>query len=471
MNFFQRIISLSFFIYCAFINCQQVIRKPDDSKIINFAHLQHLTETVHLNGKTCDIVHIYSEYPDYHRMDANEEGIACVDDVARAAVVYLRYFEISSDSTVLAPAKRLLNFILFMQAEDGEFYNFIDNNLKINKTGQTSQKSFNFWAARGYWALGTGYKIFHKIDSEFALDLKTAFLKCQIPVESRLKNYKKFKRINGRNYPCWLINETGADATAEFMLGVAEYLKVDTSAVLSADAMKFVEGILSMQQPLGSRYTGAFLSWEDIWHAWGNSQTQALAEVGIIFDRKDYIEAAQKEADNYYPILLIDGFKNSWALSDTFAEKEFPQIAYDIRCMSLGILKLYQATGDEQYAKQAGLAASWLLGNNVAKITMYNSTSGRCFDGINDSTTVNFNAGAESTIEALYTLVEIASHPLAKKFLTFKTIKNGNSFDPKNNERVKFRTFQNSKREKSVLIKKQNQAGIHLLEGAEVFNF
>jgi hypothetical protein len=36
---------------------------------------------------------------------------------------------------------------------------------------------------------------------------------------------------------------------------------------------------------------------------------------------------------------------------------------------------------------------------------------------------VNRNSGAESTIEALYTLVEIEQYPLAKKYLWYKKTK------------------------------------------------
>jgi hypothetical protein len=423
---------------------------------------------VHLDGKSCDIVHIYSEYPDYHLVDANNEGIACVDDVARAALVYLRYFELTQDSTVLPYAKRLLNFVLYMQAEDGEFYNFIDKNLKINKIGRTSEKSFNFWAARGYWALGTGYRIFRGIDFNYAQSLKNAFLNCQTPIASLLQKHDKFKVIQRQKYPRWLINETGADATAELLAGIVEYLKADTSVILTTYALKLVEGILSMQQPSGSHYTGAFLSWEDIWHAWGNSQTQALVEIGMILSRKEFIEAAQREADNYYALLIANGFKNSWSVSGAFTEKEFPQISYDIRSLSVGLLKLYQVTGEEKYAKLAGLAGSWLLGNNVTQIALYDSVSGRCFDGINDSTAVNFNSGAESTIEALYTLVEISSCPLANKYLYFKTINSGILINPKNTEKTNFRIFQNHKGEKISLIKKQKQSGFQLIEGNDL---
>jgi hypothetical protein len=51
---------------------------------------------------------------------------------------------------------------------------------------------------------------------------------------------------------------------------------------------------------------------------------------------------------------------------------------------------------------------------------MYDPATGRCFDGISDSTRINRNSGAESTIEALYTLLEIEQYPLARKYLTYR---------------------------------------------------
>jgi hypothetical protein len=57
------------------------------------------------------------------------------------------------------------------------------------------------------------------------------------------------------------------------------------------------------------------------------------------------------------------------------------------------------------------------MGNNPAKTAMYDPKTGRCFDGIIDSTTVNYNSGAESTIEGLYTIIEITNNPIAKQYL------------------------------------------------------
>lgn len=406
---------------------------------VNFAHLEHLTQTVHLNGQLCDIIHIYSEYPDYQWADAAREGIACVDDVARAAVVYLRYFELTGIDSVLPRAQRLLNFVLHMQAEDGEFYNFIDSTLQINTTYRTSEKSFNFWAARGYWALGMGYRIFKTRDQDYAARLKTAFLRCKMPIQKNLAFYNQYADIDGRRYPLWLVNRYGSDATAALLLGINEFLRAETEnffksskgsvdqvntfegcepskgfsedTELATYAKQLADGIMAMQLEEGHAYPGAFLSWPNIWHAWGNAQTQALASLGKTLRDDQLIQAAKREADLYFARLLNDGWLHEWELGKEDQAKRFPQIAYGVRCMALGLLRLFEATGDTTYARQALQAASWLLGNNAAKTPMYDPQTGRCFDGIEDSTKVNLNSGAESTIEGLLTVMEISMQP------------------------------------------------------------
>ncbi len=99
----------------------------------------------------------------------------------------------------------------------------------------------------------------------------------------------------------------------------------------------------------------------------------------------------------------------------------YPQIAYDVRTTALGFLYLYRASGDERYAVLAGLAASWLTGNNISGERIYDAATGRCFDGI-DRKGVNRNSGAESTIEALYTLIEIEKAPAASAWLHARSV-------------------------------------------------
>ena len=105
----------------------------------------------------------------------------------------------------------------------------------------------------------------------------------------------------------------------------------------------------------------------------------------------------------------------------TFKKKEstrrFERIVYAVRCVAVGLIRLYEATQESKFAVMAGLAASWLTGNNAAGQPMYDPTTGRGYDGIDEKAQVNYNSGAESTIEALYTLVEVERHPVAHEWL------------------------------------------------------
>ena len=106
---------------------------------VNLQHLNFLVEDVTIAGQPMAITHIYSEFPKYEWVDASGEGIAALDDAARAAVVYLTAYERRPDPASLDKARRLLNFAMYMQADDGEFYNFItDRQGTINQTGNTS---------------------------------------------------------------------------------------------------------------------------------------------------------------------------------------------------------------------------------------------------------------------------------------------------------------------------------------------
>ncbi len=444
------------------VSCDDSTEEINKHKSINFSHLEHLTETISLDGKQVDIIHIYSEYPDYDWVEASSEGVACVDDVARAAVVYLRYFELSRDGSILDKTKRLLQFVMALQAEDGEFYNFVFLDGTINKQGRTSKKTFDFWAARGYWALAKGYKIFNTIDKNFAGDLQKSFLKCKNPIQKILANYPQTININGFSYPVWLINSFGSDATAELLLGISEYLSTETDDELLTAAKRFCEGILKMQLPVTHQYGGAFLSWKNIWHGWGNSQTQAITNLSPILQDDRLVNAAQFEADVFYSRLLVEGRIKQINLENEI--ETFPQIAYDIRCQTLGLLELYNITGKKKYAKLAGITASWLTGNNVAEIPIYDSVTGRCFDGIIDSSTVNKNSGAESTIEGLYTLIEISNNSIAKRYLDFKSIKSQVTTDESGKAIKKSRTFENTRGNKLILSYNFSLRQINIVE-------
>ncbi len=391
------------------------------TSLVNFSHLNELMQEVRVEGRDVSIVHIYADYPEYKWTDAGDEGIACVDDGARAAVVYLRDYEIHRNPESLSRAKSLLRFVLTMETADGEFYNFINRDLTINRTGKTSLKSFGWWAGRAVWALSMGYRVLKVTDTLFAAELRMGVQKALPNVSRLLDNYGRTETIDGFKTTKWLLYESGSDATTELLLGLAEYYRATQDSIVAGYIRKLADGLMLMQDGDARSFPfGAHRSWRTMWHSWGNSQTCVLAYAGRLLDDSAMVASAEREASGFYSRLLIQGMLKEWDFTQPAKKVSYDQIAYDIRPMTLGLLRLFDATGQGLYLMMAGLSSSWLLGNNVLHQAMYDSTTGRCFDGIKDSTDLNRNSGAESTIEALYTFLEVQQYPLAAKYLCYR---------------------------------------------------
>jgi hypothetical protein len=178
------------------------------------------------------------------------------------------------------------------------------------------------------------------------------------------------------------------------------------------------DGIVLMQEPDTTSFPyGAFLSFQNTWHAYGNVQAYALMQAGNFLNDPQYNKVAMAEVDNFYPWLLINGYQSSFSISESSgviqiqSDTAYPQIAYNIEPMVFAAAEAYKETGQASYADMAGHLAAWFLGANAANTNMYSISTGVCFDGISSPTSVNQNSGAESTIEALLTLQKVEAYP------------------------------------------------------------
>lgn len=400
-------------------------KQPMQHELINLTHLNSLVEPMSVPGKPpMAMIHIYSEAPKYEWVDASGEGIACVDDVARAAVVYLDYYRDTKDKAALAQAKLLLNFVLYMQAEDGEYFNFVtDKQGTINRTGQTSYKSWSWWAARGQWALAEGYALFKDVDKAYAATLKHGYLRGEQALGATLGRYGQWDQLHGVKIPAWLPGG-GSDLASLALYGLAVYYEAEPNDQSKGLMEKLGEGVAAYQVGTFAEYPfGAqpsTIGSTAFWHAWGSHQVMALAKAGRLLGRRDWIDAARFTADSLYSYLLTTDLINEAAV--TF--KNQGQIAYGAGMLVHGLLELNRATGDETYLKYAGLAGSWFFGNNIAASPMYDPETGRGYDGINGANAfmVNRNAGAESTIEALMALARLSREPVAARYLTVREV-------------------------------------------------
>ena len=167
----------------------------------------------------------------------------------------------------------------------------------------------------------------------------------------------------------------------------------------------------------------AFLSWQNIWHAYGNSQSYALLKASKILERPELKTAALNEINFFYDYSLKSNNLSSFELEkekDTlnFSKKtSFPQIAYNFRPMIFACLEAFAQTGDSVYAQKAVEISGWFFGWNISCSQMYNFSTGICFDGIDAEGDVNMNSGAESTIEALLSMQMLEQYGILKNDL------------------------------------------------------
>jgi hypothetical protein len=382
---------------------------------INFDHFNHLYKEIDFNGKKAGIIHIYSEYPDYKFEIEPKEGFTCVDDVARAIVMLSKYLkENKKDEDAFDKLKKLTEFVLQMQHENGYFNNFIWNDLSINTTYKTSVAELNWWSFRALWGLESAYP-FVKSNQDLVKRIETASEKLLINIKRDLPiNDLEVEIIETIEVPSWLSQKYASDQSALLILGLLKnYKRTDDNEIkILIDAL--VKGIMVMQKGDTDNYPyGAFLSWQNLWHAWGNNQAYALLKAGQQFNNQEYIDSALKEIDNFYPYLLENGFAEAFWIKknddDSFTEikrNQYPQIIYGLRPMIWATSEAYYYSKNERYLKLTKELEMWLYGQNDAKGKMYNPTTGIFFDGIKSKEVISKNSGAESTIEGLMILLE-----------------------------------------------------------------
>ncbi|HZW28421.1 MAG TPA: hypothetical protein VFF08_08180 [Trueperaceae bacterium] len=405
-------------------------RSWPDEPLTNLSHLESLTAEFDVEGERLLGVWIYAEPsptdPDaYVGREAPGEGVTDLDDVARAVVAYLWHHEATGSERSLELARGLLGYVLAMQAEDGEFYNFVLADGRINRLGITSRKGAGFWAARALWALAEGMRAFADGDPAFAAELRQAFLRGVPPFEAKVAPaYGTSTTRHGLEAPAWLPDD-GADVAANLLLGLSIFLQSEEHEGVRALHDMVAEGLMGLQY--GPAGTYPFLAHMPFardpldWHAWGSRQTQALAQASRASADADteasaaFLASAEAEAGHFFVHLLVDRGPYT---SMNPAVRAYPQIAYGMEAVASGYFALADATGKTVYERLGGLMTGWLLGNNSLRQAMYDPATGRVYDGL-ERGVINRNAGAESTITGLMALVQAESRPAAREALAY----------------------------------------------------
>jgi len=342
--------------------------------------LLHLVRLSHQVGDQPDVwgIAIYAEREERGlreslAAESGFEGVACVDDVARAALLALRLHQLDGVPVGLKIARRWLSFVQYMQLPDGRFCNFIAGwSGRRNLTGVTSVPGGSHWTARALRALAVAYQI---------------------------TGDHQYQQAFQRGWPTRTAPAT--DLAAILLQAALSYLQRSPDASLEAEAKALADKIVAAQE---DGYLVHRRGEREV-HFWGYDQVTALVAAMRYFDKPIYLAAAEATAQRLLRRQALEGPYRTYP-----ARQQEALCAYDVAACCRGLGALYAVTEKPKYATWLERLFAWFDGENAAGRPLYHRSEGRCHDGIDDNA-LNPNCGAESAIEA--GLVEVERRLLA----------------------------------------------------------
>lgn len=328
--------------------------------------LEHLTRAVPAAGHRAAAIAVYADAADrtFPAADLGYEGVACVDDAARAAVLYLDLWEAACLPPLRVRAEGLVEFLLYMQQPDGLFVNFIwDWDGRRNEAGPTSFPGGGFWHARGVRALAKAWLVLG--DERAADGLRRGLA------------------------PLRETRDVPPDVRSIHALMTIELIRAGRMSGMRADLGRWADEIAQLRRGpvLLDNHDAAAP------HLWGHIQEGVLAEAGVLLDRADLLDVARQSALAYLAPLIESGFDE-------------PVVQpYGVASAIYSVDRLATLTRDERFIDLARKARAWFAGRNPANRVVYDRDAGRVHDGIDDGV-LNLHSGAESNIVGAQALID-----------------------------------------------------------------
>lgn len=320
--------------------------------------LARLTVPVESAGERACAIAVYADAADrtFPAADRGFEGVACVDDASRALVLFTDVWSATGLPRMREWALAMLDFLLYMQLEDGRFVNFIsDWSGQRNEAGVTSFPGGNFWHARGVRALARAAVTLKEERARAALQRGLAHIRA------------------ARDVP--------PDIRSIHVLMALDLLRAGEFPELRADVTTWCEEIAAL------RRDGVLFDNPDELepHLWGHQQEGVLADGGEFLGRDDLIAIARRSALIYLAPRIDSGFDE-------------PTVQpYGVASAVYSIERLRAITGEPRFDDLWRMARAWFDGRNPARCAVYDRAEGRVYDGIDDGV-LNLNSGAESNV-------------------------------------------------------------------------
>lgn len=328
--------------------------------------LRRLTGRVEAAGSEACAIAVYADVTarTFPATDLGYEGVACLDDAARAAILLCDVWRATAATSIRVWAAGLIGFVHYMQLDDGRFVNFVTDWVGTrNTTGPTSFPGGGFWHARGVRAMAKAWLTFDDDRSRDGLLRGLAFVRTEIDVPPDVRSLHAMAAI--------------------------DVLRAGRMPELRSDLERWCGEIAAQR-------------WGDVLrdnpdesepHLWGHVQEGVLADAGTFLGRPDLVGVARTSALAYLAPLIRSGF-------------DAPTIQpYGVASAIYCIDRLAAATGDSIFTELASQARAWFDGRNPARRPVYDRQQGWVHDGVDDGV-LNPHSGAESNVVAAQALLD-----------------------------------------------------------------
>jgi hypothetical protein len=301
------------------------------------------------------------------------------DDNARALIASIKYHQIHGDSEIGKLIDVYLSFLFHMQKSDGKMHNLLSYNREfMDDVG--SEDSMG----RALWASG------------FTTSSK-------LPVEKRLIS----KEIFDKGF-FWAPGFKSLRARAFAILGLCHYHQA------YPQDQNVIPNMRTLVNQLLSNYEHESSSdwhWFEPYLTYVNGRlSQALFEAYENMNIEKHLQVAKESFDFILRVQMIDDKfvpigNNGWYKKGG-ERAMYDQQSIEASSMVEAAIAAFRATGDEKYRRTAQTIFDWFLGKNSHGVSIYNSETGGCHDGITPKG-LNLNQGAEATVAYLLARLEM----------------------------------------------------------------
>jgi len=304
-----------------------------------------------------------------------------VDDNARALVFAVKGRRYWPSKKLSEFQRKMISFLLLMQADDGKFYNLLDFSHRY-----ADEPTVGDHLGRAIWATGT-------------------VLNSDLPDGLRASARRMFDQA----LP-WARDSISLRTKAYTCLGLCERFHTENDDPnLKSNIEFFADDLLnSFETNHGTNW-----QWFENILTYDNARLpQALFCAHQCLPTSKYLDVAQISFHFLQQATMAGEFfapigNRGWYVKGG-QKALYDQQPIDAGAMIETSALAYKMTEREQYAKTIRQALGWFFGINTKSVTVYDEQTGACHDGISEKG-LNQNQGAESTI----------SYPLAvATFLT-----------------------------------------------------